>query len=173
MHSVHIVSSWHRISVPGLVTSRLMLAAKFFDDIYYTNAYYAEIGGIAVSELNSLEVDFLCRIHFSLHVSPQEYQRYYTNMNTHCRGCMNCCKHFIVRMTHRCDPAPWNDQLLSLRWDTHAAVRSETADPFPFGLRVNPVLPVFVQYLRLGVHGTAIELYDQPSRLEFRILWNK
>ena len=81
-------------SHPLRVMSSLMLAAKFFDDVYYTNAYYAEIGGIAVSELNSLEVDFLCRIHFSLSVSPQEYQRYYTNMSTHCRGCMNCCECF-------------------------------------------------------------------------------
>ena len=75
----------------GGVTPRLMLSAKFFDDVYFTNAYYAEIGGIPVTELNSLEVDFLCRIHFSLSVSPQEYQRYYNDLSGHCRSCLNCC----------------------------------------------------------------------------------
>ena len=73
-----------------VVLTSLMLSAKFFDDVYFTNAYYAEIGGIPVTELNSLEVDFLCRIHFSLSVSPQEYQRYYNDLSGHCRSCLNC-----------------------------------------------------------------------------------
>ena len=54
-----------------------MLAAKFFDDVYYTNAFYAEVGGISVEELNVLEVDFLCKIRFNLFVTPQEFQKYY------------------------------------------------------------------------------------------------
>ena len=36
-----------------------MLAAKFYDDKYYDNQYYAIIGGIMVKELNLLEKVFL------------------------------------------------------------------------------------------------------------------
>ena len=31
-----------------------MLAAKYFDDVYFTNAFYADVGGISVDELNML-----------------------------------------------------------------------------------------------------------------------
>eukprot|EP00166_Cyanidium_caldarium_P005198 ctg_6080.g658 len=41
-----------------LITS-VMLAAKFFDDIFYNNAYYAKVGGVPVSELNALELAML------------------------------------------------------------------------------------------------------------------
>jgi hypothetical protein len=32
-----------------------MLAAKFFDDFYYKNEYYAKVGGITIIEINILE----------------------------------------------------------------------------------------------------------------------
>ena len=57
-----------------------MLAAKYFDDVYFTNAFYADVGGISVDELNMLEVDFLCRIRFNLYVTPQDYQHYYLSL---------------------------------------------------------------------------------------------
>ena len=46
-----------------------MLAAKFLDDHYYNNAYYAKIGGIQKSEINLLEIEFVRRIDFNLNVS--------------------------------------------------------------------------------------------------------
>ena len=33
----------------------IMVAAKFVDDFYYKNDYYAKIGGINKSEINILE----------------------------------------------------------------------------------------------------------------------
>lgn len=60
-----------------------MLAAKFFDDAYYNNAYYAKVGGIAVSELNILEVDFLFRIHFELHCVGDIYVQYHEELVHH------------------------------------------------------------------------------------------
>ena len=47
-----------------------MLAAKFYDDIYYNNAYYAKIGGVPCHEINNLELEFLFMINFTLNV-PQ------------------------------------------------------------------------------------------------------
>ena len=50
------------LNVHRVVITAILLAAKFFDDAYYNNAYYAKVGGVLVSELNGLEVDFLFRI---------------------------------------------------------------------------------------------------------------
>ena len=57
-----------------------MLASKFFDDIYYNNAYYARVGGIANAEVNNLEMEMLHMISFSLYVSPEQYERYRTSL---------------------------------------------------------------------------------------------
>eukprot|EP00300_Choanocystis_sp_HF-7_P010334 c16896_g1_i4.p1 GENE.c16896_g1_i4~~c16896_g1_i4.p1 ORF type:complete len:170 (+),score=24.99 c16896_g1_i4:79-588(+) len=65
-----------------LITS-IMLAAKFFDDTYYNNAFYARVGGIPTAELNTLEVEFLFMINFSLHVETDEYERYRSELESH------------------------------------------------------------------------------------------
>lgn len=64
------------LNVHRVVITAILLAAKFFDDAYYNNAYYAKVGGVLVSEMNGLEVDFLFRINFSLHVTPEVYEQY-------------------------------------------------------------------------------------------------
>ena len=58
------------LNVHRVVITSIMLAAKFFDDQYFNNAYYAKVGGVPPTEMNSLEVEFLFRINFSLHVTP-------------------------------------------------------------------------------------------------------
>jgi hypothetical protein len=69
------------------VTS-VLLAAKFFDDAYYNNAYYAKVGGVLTSEMNGLEVEFLFRINFSLHVTPEIFKKYQDELVSHaiCAG---------------------------------------------------------------------------------------
>lgn len=42
-----------------LVLTALTIAAKFHDDIYYSNAFYARVGGVSVAELNTLELTLL------------------------------------------------------------------------------------------------------------------
>lgn len=53
-----------------------MTAAKFLDDFYYSNKHWAQIGGIATRELNRLELEFLFRMGFSLHMQREEYDWY-------------------------------------------------------------------------------------------------
>ena len=65
-----------------MITS-ILLAAKFFDDAYYNNAYYSKVGGVLVSEMNGLEVDFLFRINFSLHVTPELFEKYKAELVAH------------------------------------------------------------------------------------------
>ncbi|XP_010524444.1 PREDICTED: cyclin-U4-1 [Tarenaya hassleriana] len=58
-----------------LITS-VMVSAKFLDDIYYNNAYYAKIGGIGTAEMNFLELDFLFGLGFDLNVTPNTFHAY-------------------------------------------------------------------------------------------------
>ena len=44
---------------PLSLSSTTQLASKFFDDVYYNNAFYARVGGISNSEVNSLEMELL------------------------------------------------------------------------------------------------------------------
>jgi len=64
------------LNVHRLLITSIMLSAKFLDDLFYNNAFYAKLGGVTVSELNSLEIEFLQKIHFSLYVSPESYNKY-------------------------------------------------------------------------------------------------
>jgi hypothetical protein len=88
-----IVNSYciHRL----LITS-VMLAAKFFDDHYYNNAYYAKVGGVTYSEMNALEVEFLFMLNFDLFVTTETYKQYYDELWSHANstpahlcGCIN------------------------------------------------------------------------------------
>jgi len=74
------------LNVHRVVITSILLAAKFFDDAYYNNAYYAKVGGVLVSEMNGLEVEFLFRINFSLHVKPDEFAKYQASLVSHAIG---------------------------------------------------------------------------------------
>lgn len=74
------------LNVHRVVITSILLAAKFFDDAYYNNAYYAKVGGVLVSEMNSLEVEFLFRINFSLHVTPDLFHKYHAELVSHAVG---------------------------------------------------------------------------------------
>ncbi|XP_078178487.1 cyclin-U4-1-like [Carex rostrata] len=65
-------------SVHRLLITGVMVAAKFIDDLHYSNAYYARVGGIEVSEMNSLELEFLFGMQFELNVSPNQFNSYCT-----------------------------------------------------------------------------------------------
>jgi hypothetical protein len=71
------------LNVHRVVITAILLAAKFFDDAYYNNAYYAKVGGVLVSEMNGLEVDYLFRINFSLHVQCEEFEKYKAELVAH------------------------------------------------------------------------------------------
>eukprot|EP00559_Dactyliosolen_fragilissimus_P003147 CAMPEP_0184865946 /NCGR_PEP_ID=MMETSP0580-20130426/19896_1 /TAXON_ID=1118495 /ORGANISM="Dactyliosolen fragilissimus" /LENGTH=320 /DNA_ID=CAMNT_0027365351 /DNA_START=216 /DNA_END=1179 /DNA_ORIENTATION=- len=74
------------LNVHRVVITAVLLAAKFFDDAYYNNAYYAKVGGVLVSEMNGLEVEFLFRINFSLHVTPAVFSKYQAELVSHAIG---------------------------------------------------------------------------------------
>lgn len=71
------------LNIHRLLITSVMLAAKFFDDQYYNNAYYAKVGGVPCVEMNSLEVDFLFMTNFTLFVATDTYRQYYTELCNH------------------------------------------------------------------------------------------
>jgi len=71
------------LNVHRLLITSIMLASKFFDDVYYNNAYYARVGGISNLEVNSLEMEMLRMISFSLFVQPDQYERYRCSLYSH------------------------------------------------------------------------------------------
>ncbi|XP_010518078.1 PREDICTED: cyclin-U4-1-like [Camelina sativa] len=65
-------------NVHRLLITSVMVAAKFLDDLYYNNAYYAKVGGISTKEMNFLELDFLFGLGFELNVTPNTFHAYFT-----------------------------------------------------------------------------------------------
>ena len=61
------------MTIQRLFLASLLLASKYFDDLFYNNKFYAKVGGIPCSELNDLEREFLTRCGFSLSISPEEF----------------------------------------------------------------------------------------------------
>lgn len=80
------------LNIHRLLASTVVLAAKFMDDIYYSNAYYAKVCGLSVKELNSLEVALVKMVNWKLDVSPEEFEEY--------------CKHILSAM--RGESARWS-----------------------------------------------------------------
>lgn len=69
-------------NVHRLLLTTVVVAAKFFDDKYCANDYYAKIGGLATKELNSLEATFLGMVSWKVYVSQEECLE--------CLGMLNC-----------------------------------------------------------------------------------
>jgi len=46
-----------------------MVGAKFLDDFYYKNEFYAKIGGIGKADLNQLEIYLVKNCEFGLFIS--------------------------------------------------------------------------------------------------------
>lgn len=65
------------LNLHRLTVTALMVAVKFADDTFYSNAYYAKVGGLPLREMNHLEATLLRMLHFRLHVMPWEFHKYF------------------------------------------------------------------------------------------------
>ncbi|KAH9307264.1 hypothetical protein KI387_035175, partial [Taxus chinensis] len=64
------------LNVHRLLITSVMVAAKFLDDAYYNNSYYAKVGGVTPLEMNRLELEFLFALRFRLHVTVSTFENY-------------------------------------------------------------------------------------------------
>lgn len=61
------------LTIHRLLVTAVLLATKSFDDVLYDNAHFAKVGGLDTAELNALELDFLARRGFRLHISRERF----------------------------------------------------------------------------------------------------
>lgn len=66
------------LNVHRLLMIAVMVAVKFHDDVYYSNAYYAKVGGLPLKEVNLLEARLIALLDWNLFVDPGEYQLYHS-----------------------------------------------------------------------------------------------
>lgn len=43
---------------------------------YYSNAYYAQVGGVSTEEMNRMELEFLFNLEFGLFVTKEVFMKY-------------------------------------------------------------------------------------------------
>jgi len=63
-------------NVHRMCLTSVMVATKCQDDVYYSNSYYASIGGIPTLEMNKLELTFMTMIQWRTWVQWPEYEEY-------------------------------------------------------------------------------------------------
>ncbi|KAG7660829.1 PHO80 [[Candida] subhashii] len=66
------LNSW---TVHRFLLVATMLAQKSMEDFFYTNDHYAKVGGVALHELNCLELDFLNRVDWRTMPGKQKQER--------------------------------------------------------------------------------------------------
>lgn len=52
------------------------MSIKYNEDEYYSNTFYAKVGGITLKEFNKLEYFFVNIIDFELYVDDESFQKY-------------------------------------------------------------------------------------------------
>ncbi|KNE67214.1 hypothetical protein AMAG_12285 [Allomyces macrogynus ATCC 38327] len=62
-----VAATAHRLALTAVV-----VATKFWSDVFYTNAHYAKVGGVPTAELNRLEMEFLFRAGFELAIDQRD-----------------------------------------------------------------------------------------------------
>ena len=63
-------------NIHKLILSSLVIAAKYNEDKYLSNQFFAKIGGITKKEIDNLEYQFLTLIDFSLYINDEIYYKY-------------------------------------------------------------------------------------------------
>ena len=63
-------------NIHRLFISCCLLAIKFNEDCFYTNEYYAKVGGIDLKEMNYLERSCIELLNFDLFVDQNLYKKY-------------------------------------------------------------------------------------------------
>ena len=69
-----------RRNVHRLVLASVVVASKVLDDFYCRNMFYALTGGVTKAQLNVLELELCKLLHFTLHVTPEEFTKYRTSL---------------------------------------------------------------------------------------------
>ena len=72
-------------NIHRLVFACLIVAIKYNEDDYYSNEYYAKVGGITLKELNILEYNILILLDFNVFVDEVIYESYENQIKDYSR----------------------------------------------------------------------------------------
>ena len=67
-------------NIHKLILAAFILAIKYNEDIYYSMSIYSKIGGVTLSELNKLELEYIKLIGFDLFIQQKLYDKYYNDL---------------------------------------------------------------------------------------------
>ena len=65
----------------SFILASMVLAIKYNEDDYYSNKYYAKVGGIGLNELNELEYNLLILLEFNAFIDDDTYEKYENQLN--------------------------------------------------------------------------------------------
>ena len=63
-------------NIHKLILASMLVSIKYNEDDYFSNKFYAKVGGVSITELNHLEYEFLSLIDFDLYVDDDLYSKY-------------------------------------------------------------------------------------------------
>jgi hypothetical protein len=69
-------------NIHKLILASMVISIKYNEDEYFSNQFYAKVGGVSKEELNKLEYEFLSLIDFSLFVDEELFSKYYDYIKT-------------------------------------------------------------------------------------------
>jgi hypothetical protein len=89
------LSPEHRVVLDTLTIHRLtlvalVLAVKYHEDNHYSQAYYAQVGGVSLSELNAIERKFVAILEWDLDVNYDRFAKYFGELVCHPTVCKEC-----------------------------------------------------------------------------------
>ena len=64
------------LNIHRLLLACMVVALKYNEDDYYSNEYYAKVGGISLKELNQLEYNILILLDFNVFIDDALYENY-------------------------------------------------------------------------------------------------
>ena len=63
-------------NIHKLIITSMLVSIKYNEDDYFSNKFYAKVGGVSKNEIDTLEYAFLILIDFKLYVSEELFQKY-------------------------------------------------------------------------------------------------
>ena len=72
----------HPRNIHRLVLIANVVSAKYLDDLFFKNSFYANVGGVPLKVLNELEAEFLKLVNFNCHVELPTLEAYMSRLET-------------------------------------------------------------------------------------------
>ena len=63
-------------NIHKLIVTSMLISIKYNEDDFFSNSFYAKVGGVSIRELNHLEYEFLSLIDFDLYVDEDLFSKY-------------------------------------------------------------------------------------------------